>query len=136
MRKYYFDFFDDKFFNDPLSTLTTTQAQGPKCNIYTFDDDVHSGVKFDLFVPGYSRSDINISIDNHVLTIESHNEHFNKHNKKYLQREFFNHKFKRSWSLPKNVNIEKIDASYDSGILSVTVPYENTKKSATKISIN
>ena len=34
----------------------------------------------------------------------------------------FQRSFTRSWTLPKNVDIEKVDAQYADGVLSITVP--------------
>ncbi|MFW5711794.1 MAG: Hsp20/alpha crystallin family protein [Spirochaetia bacterium] len=72
-------------------------------------------------VPGYSQEEIDVQIEDNVLTIsagaskeqaEAQNE-----DKEYLVRERRNTEFSRSFSLPKDVDVEKIEGSYRNGIL-------------------
>jgi len=72
-------------------------------------------------VPGYSQEEIDVQVEDNVLTIsagdskeqsEAQNEE-----KEYLVRERRNTEFSRSFSLPKDVDVEKIEGSYKNGIL-------------------
>jgi len=54
----------------------------------------------------------------------------------YVRREFSYGKFNRSWSLPKNTNIEGISANYDAGILTVSIPEESSRSASRKIEID
>lgn len=79
--------------------------------------------ELELSVPGRSKEDFNIEIDENTLTISSevkHEEETKKEN--YTRREFSYTSFKRSFSLPESVDEEKIDASYESGILKFNLP--------------
>ena len=52
---------------------------------------------------------------------------------KYIQQEFAQYtSFERSWTLPKDVNVDSIDASYDAGILQISVPLLQERKPETK----
>ena len=72
-------------------------------------------------VPGYSQEEIDVQVEDNVLTIsagaskeqsEAQNEEH-----EYLVRERSNTEFSRSFSLPKDVDVEKIEGSYRNGIL-------------------
>ena len=129
--KYYInDFFDDKFFND-LSGLTSRRATKnvyPQCNISQAED---GGFNFHLYVPGFSRNDFTIDVKNNVLTAKGKLSEPSR--TKYVQQEFAQYaSFERSWTLPKDVNVDSIDASYEAGILQISVPLLQERKPETK----
>ena len=130
MKYYLNDFFDDKFFND-LSGLTsrrTAKNVFPQCNISQADD---GGFSFHLFVPGFSRNDFTIDVKNNVLTAKGRLSETS--GTKYLQQEFSQYtSFERSWTLPQGVNVDGIDASYNAGILQISVPLLQERKPETK----
>jgi len=127
------DFFDDKYFNSFMgyTPKVNTRTNTP-CNIY----QENGSYVFDLYLPGFSRDDFSIDIDNNVLYIKGVSTNPKKRN--YIHQEYIRTtKFERSWSLPKNVNIDAIDASYNSGVLSISIPLlEERKPQTKKITIN
>ena len=129
--KYYLnDFFDDKFFND-LSGLTSRRSTKniyPQCNIAQADD---GGFNFHLYVPGFSRNDFAIDVKNNVLTAKGQLNETSR--TKYVQQEFAQYtSFERSWTLPQGVNVDAIDASYEAGILQISVPLLQERKPESK----
>lgn len=83
-------------------------------------------------VPGVKKEDIDINIDNNVLTICGR---FKKEEKKdtnnIIHEEFSYGTFKRSFSLNSEVDEDKIDAKLSEGILNLVInkkPPEKTKK--------
>ncbi len=129
--KYYLnDFFDDKFFNDLTGRPSRRTAKNiyPQRNIAQTDDGAFN---FNLYVPGFSRNDFAIDVKNNVLTVKgqlSESPH-----SKYIQQEFSQYtSFERSWTLPKDVNVDSIDASYEAGILQISVPLLQERKPETK----
>ena len=129
------DFFDDKYFNTlirPSQTKLNTHNASTPCNIYQSDNSYI----FDLYLPGFSREDFDINIDNNILTVKGKTNDSVKRN--YIHQEYSNSiKFERAFSLPKNINIDNIDADYTSGILSIAVPLlEKQKPTAKKITVN
>jgi HSP20 family protein len=129
--KYYFnDFFDDKFLNDltGLTSRRTTKNVYPQCNISQTDK---GSFNFNLCVPGFSRNDFAIDVKNNVLTVKGQLSETSR--LKYIQQEFAQYaSFERSWTLPKDVNVDSIDASYDAGILQISVPLLEERKPETK----
>ena len=77
----------------------------------------------ELSIPGFRKEDFNIEIDNDVLTISSKVKVENETNvKNYTRREFSVTSFKRAFTLPETINVEEINAAYESGILILTLP--------------
>src|SRR5918996_6443201 len=78
-------------------------------------------LKADL--PGLTEDDVHIEVRDSVLTIsgERKAEHEDKQNGYYRVERSFG-RFSRSLQLPDGVDAERIAASFDKGVLEVTVP--------------
>lgn len=72
-----------------------------------------------LAIPGFDKSDVEINMDKNTLTVQGKKE--TNTDAKYLRREFLPTEFKRSFTLPEEVNHDTIDATYVQGILSIVV---------------
>ena len=84
-----------------------------------------------LAAPGLQRNDFVIELDNGMLTVSSKKkeEHKEQDKKgKYTRREFRYHAFSRSFTLPKAVDADKIQASYTDGILTIHLPKKELEK--------
>lgn len=84
-----------------------------------------------LAAPGLQQDDFVIELDNGVLTVsskkEERHEEYDKKGK-YTRREFRYHIFSGSFTLPKAVDADKIEASYTDGVLFVHLPKKEPKK--------
>lgn len=71
-------------------------------------------------VPGMKKDEIEIDIQDNVLTLRGEKketkEHESKHHR-YLERRYGS--FERSFSLPRSVDAEKVKADYKDGVLTV-----------------
>ena len=82
--------------------------------------------ELELAAPGLSKEDFKIQLDgegNLVINMEKRTE--NKEEKKkgrFLRREFSYEKFHQRLMLPDDVDIEKIDAKMENGVLNVHLP--------------
>lgn len=89
----------------------------------------------EMEVPGLKKDDVEISLENNVLTIKGERK-FEKEEKKEnfhkIERSYG--KFSRSFSLPTTVKPDGIDASLKDGILTVSLPFAEEAKPK-KISI-
>ena len=100
----------------------------PAVNIIENNDDY----MVSLAVPGMKKDDFNIDVEGNILTISSEKEE-NKEEKdeKYNRREYSYSSFSRSFTLPEEVNKEKIEAKYEDGLLKLMLPKkEEVKKLA------
>ena len=91
-----------------------------------------------LAAPGLKKGDFNIDIDGNMLTISCEKEE-NKEEKekKFTRREYNYTSFSRSFTLPEEINREKIEASYTDGVLHIVLPRreDNKKVSAKHIAV-
>lgn len=86
----------------------------------TEDDDVYAVI---ASVPGINPDDIEITMEDDVLTIEGEISNNDEDvNAKYHLRERRYGSFKRSIRFPLTVNADAIEANYDRGLLTLTVP--------------
>ena len=84
-------------------------------------------------IAGVKPEDIDISINNDLLTIRGHRSMDKKiKEENYLYRECYWGSFSRSIILPVEVEAERIEAELENGVLTVTLP---KAKSAKEISI-
>ncbi|MGL2964154.1 Hsp20/alpha crystallin family protein [Flavobacterium sp. RSB2_4_14] len=79
--------------------------------------------KIELAVPGLERKDFKVEIEDDMLLVSAEKEEETKHeDKNYRTREFSYNSFYRSFVLPKNLVIDKIDAKYHNGVLDIMLP--------------
>ena len=109
------------------SLMTTT----PRANILKLDN----GYSIELAVPGFTRDEFNITVDDGVLSVSVSSEDTEKYVSSLTSREYSYTSFKRSWTLPSDVNLETIDARYEAGILTVSVPTLEKNESTLKIEV-
>ncbi|RZJ65314.1 MAG: Hsp20/alpha crystallin family protein [Flavobacterium sp.] len=85
--------------------------------------EAENAFEVELSAPGKNKEDFNIEIDNDLLTISSEvKSEANTHEGKFTRREFSLSSFKRSFTLPETVKYDEIKASYDNGILRISLP--------------
>ena len=113
--------------------LMSSGAFVPPVDIY---EDQH-GIQLKLEVPGIEEKDLNINVENNVLTVsgerkfeqEQKEENFHRIERRYGS-------FSRSFTLPNAVDTEKITADYNSGVLSIRlVKREEAKPKQIKVNI-
>ena len=84
----------------------------------------------DMELPGRSEKDVNIELDHNTLTISSKIEEVketkdskdSKAPEKWLIKERRYSSFRRSFTIPEDVNAEEVKANFKNGILSVLMP--------------
>lgn len=74
-----------------------------------------------MALPGIDKSKVKIALENEMMQVTFEQEEQQSENK-YLRREFAQKSFERSFSLPKTIDLNKINADYTNGILSITIP--------------
>ncbi len=99
--------------------------------------ETEKSFQIELAVPGMTKQDFKINLENNVLTISSEKEsEQSKETKSYTRKEFTFGSFTRSFTLPKIVETEQIKASYENGILKMELPKkEETAKLSKEIAI-
>lgn len=87
-----------------------------------------------LAAPGLKKEDFKIDVNGNMLTISSEKEESKEEKDKRFTRKEYNYSsFSRSFTLPEEINKEKIDARYEDGVLKISLPRrEEAKKPAAK----
>ena len=97
----------------------STAAFAPATDVY--EDENHVTLKLEL--PGIDEKDLDIRVENNNLIIRGERK-FEKEEKeenfRRVERQYGT--FVRSFSLPSTVDTDNINASYDNGVLSITMP--------------
>jgi HSP20 family protein len=111
----------DNFFNSTLAQVMGSDhaLSTPAVNVVEFDDrfEMH------LAAPGLTKADFNIRIENGALVISAEKKTENAENTpKYTRKEFSYHTFRRSFHLDDMIDREKISATYDNGVLNISLP--------------
>src|SRR5438067_12557458 len=80
-------------------------------------------------LPGVSQEDVNIELEDNVLTISGQRKSEHEERKEGFYRvERASGSFSRSLTLPEGVNAEAIEAGFDRGVLEVRIPKPEERK--------
>lgn len=121
-------FLNDEFVNRLFDT-PDVKSTIPSVNI----SETKSHFSIELAAPGYVKDDVRVKIEDDLLTISSEKKVESELNEATcLRREFSFSNFKRSFTLPDNIDREKIDARMENGILTVILPKKDEKKESEK----
>lgn len=74
-----------------------------------------------VFLPGWDKSDVNVTVEKGVLTIESNKEWKNDTARLWKHQEFMPKAFKRRFLLPDNALEDQITANANNGVLTITL---------------
>lgn len=80
-----------------------------------------------LDMPGTEDANINVSVENNVLTVEATNrvEQKQEEDGKVLRRERRLGRFMRKIELPEPVNVDSMETSYEDGVFTITIAKAN-----------
>lgn len=74
-------------------------------------------------VPGFAPDQVDVSIDNGVLSIEAqHGEKRERHEGHFLRRERFAGRLFRQVQLPEGIDDSRAEATFEHGVLTVRIP--------------
>ena len=91
----------------------------PPVDIYEDEDSVVIKAE----VPDVDQKDIEVRIENNTLTLKGERKHSSEIKKEnYYRVERYFGQFQRSFSLPQSINQDKVQASCEKGILTITLP--------------
>lgn len=127
-----FSSFVDKFFDDDFFGGKRASSFSPKVDIAETENEF----ELQFHLAGVNKDDIKIDVNDDRLTVSGERKFKNEKNEKnYHSVESFYGTFSRSFYLPDNVNLEKIDASYQDGILNIVIPKDEKKETKKTITI-
>jgi HSP20 family protein len=120
----------DQLLNDCFNTNSATDRlekkelrYSPLSNVFETDVDI----VLELMVPGFEKDQINLSVENNILTVKSNlaeKETDDKPEKKelrYSKVEFQLKDFEKKFRLSDKMDQEKIQAGFKNGVLTITL---------------
>jgi HSP20 family protein len=114
-----------RFFNEALGNLDWQYRDSAGASwvppVDIFEDT--NAIKIMVEVPGVTPEDVKISLENNLLTIHGTKQQVAEEKTERVHRyERTYGTFERSFTLPATVDAGKIQANYEHGVLSVTLP--------------
>jgi HSP20 family protein len=111
----------NRLFNDSFSSVTSQESLSagsfvPPVDVY--EDE--QGIRLKMEVPGIDEKDIDIRLENSLLTVRGERKlekETKEENYHRIERSYGS--FTRSFSLPNTVNTEEVKASYAKGVLTI-----------------
>jgi HSP20 family protein len=97
----------------------TTSSFAPAVDVY--EDEHNFTLKIE--VPGIDEKDIDVRLENNTLTVHGERKIENdekEENYRRVERHYGS--FTRTFTLPTTVDAEKVAATYDKGVLKITLP--------------
>jgi len=113
------------------SVMNSLDEQATESGISSFSPSVNSREAKDAYfveidLPGIKKDEISIDVKDNVLTISGERKVKEETKEEsYYKIESRYGKFVRSFTLPKNVDIEKIEANSSDGVLEVKIPKQD-----------
>ncbi len=113
------DIFRRTFGGGETALQETGAARTPLVNTFVRDNTLH--VQAEL--PGIRKEDLDVSVEGNLLTIRGERKLTKETREEdFLVRESRYGSFLRKMTLPEGVNTEAVHASFDDGILEITMP--------------
>jgi HSP20 family protein len=117
------------FFNEIPETWQKTGFNVPPANIVETAEAYH----VELSVPGRSKEDFKINIENGLLTVSyEKKEESKQEDYKSIRKEFSLQSFKRSFTIDDKIDATAIQAKYENGLLKLFLPKKPEVKEAVK----
>jgi HSP20 family protein len=121
----------NRLFNEPYWPVGRMEDDigmgmwNPVVDLYEKDD--HFVIKAEL--PGVNKKDIAIDLKDRVLTLSGERSYENEvKDENYYRRERSYGKFQRAFTLPADVDSDKIKAEFNDGLLQIEVPKPEEQK--------
>jgi HSP20 family protein len=115
----------DRFFGETPFARTFTAEWLPSVDVSETKDKLL--IKVDL--PGLEAQNVNVSVSGDILTIKGEKEKEEEEkDEHYYHCERFCGSFQRLFRLPVNVKADKVDATFDKGVLKITLPKTDEAK--------
>ena len=122
---------NDSFLDDFMFPSVKESSLGNmKCDIYEKDNVYY----LEMDIPGIDKNDVNIEIDDNdylVITAEKVKSNEEVEGKNYIRKERSYGKYQRTFYVG-GIDKNSIEASFENGILKVTMPKINEEKTSLK----
>jgi HSP20 family protein len=131
--------FDDVFRGAGLPAATGSQGQGDVGNFVNTSINVsetEKEIRITAELPGVTEQDIDVSLDDDVLTIRGEKKFErtdDKENFHFVERSYGT--FHRSLRLPFPIDPDQVQANFENGVLTVTLPKTGRQERSRRIQV-
>ena len=123
--------FDDLFDSDFFGGRNPLYGRHAKNLMKTDVKDTKEGYKVDIDLPGFTKDEIKVSLENGYMTISAakglDKDEQDKKTGRYIRKERYAGSCERSFYVGENVRQEDIHAKLEDGILRLSVPKKPAK---------
>jgi HSP20 family protein len=124
----------DRFFNESVARTGGSTAYSFVPKVDVFEDE--KAFEVQVAVPGMNKEDFKIDINEDRLTISGERKYSKeKKENNFRSIETSYGSFSRTFTLPDNIDVNKIEAAYNNGILELTLPKDEKKIVKTSIRV-
>jgi len=117
----------DRMFDDvmgsTLGTATSSRTFSPAIDVRTTEKDV----VFACDVPGVKQEDLEVTLENHVLTIKGTRKFESKEDEQVVLGRAYG-SFTRAYTLPSSLDGENLTAQLADGVLTIRIPRQPKAK--------
>ena len=122
----------NRFFNDDFWGFSGIDQQ---VNVPVNLRETDQAYEMSLIAPGLRKEDFKLNVTDDLLTVsyeqkQEHNEESEQEG--WLRKEYKMQSFSRSFNLDDSVDVNKITASYDNGVLHLSLPKKEYARRITK----
>lgn len=120
-----------RFFDDlPSNNNHVSESFSPRIDI----SEGENSILLNAEVPGVPKENLKITLQDNILTIEGEKKKvFEEKEKNFFREERLFGKFKRSFTLPIEVDSEDVDARFNNGILEIKLKKVEPKEEQERI---
>lgn len=122
----------NRFFNDDFWGFAGTDHQ---VNVPVNLRETDKSYEMSLIAPGLRKEDFKLNVNDELLTISYEQQEKENNGSKeqgWLRKEYKMQSFSRSFRLDDSVDVNNISASYDNGILHLTLPKKENAQRVSK----
>ncbi|OGZ41748.1 MAG: hypothetical protein A3C80_02955 [Candidatus Ryanbacteria bacterium RIFCSPHIGHO2_02_FULL_45_43] len=123
----------DRFFDESFSLIPMTKL-GLNLAVDVYEEG--KNIVAEMQLPGIDPEKVNISVEDGYLVVSgSREEEKEKKEKHYYSKEIRRGSFERAVRLPSAVVADKAEATYENGVLKVTVPKKEEQKGKVHVKV-
>ena len=125
-----FNFLNDVIGDEFMKPAISNNTFSPAVNVR----ETEKSFELEVAVPGLKKKDINIDLNENLLTISSKiKEESGEVKDDFKRREFSYASFERSFTIPEDTDENKIEAKHEDGVLFITIPKKEEKPTIKKL---
>ena len=131
------EMFDDIFKDSPLRFIRAQNEGYPVSNILVNKD---GDFRIEVAVTGFEQDDISVALDERILIIrggikEESNQDQDNSNFHYLHRRIKKSQFEKRFSIPKELDVKKIEVKNKNGLLIIEIPFDKERSTEQQLLI-